>query len=100
MTELMAVDGLTKRYGGVTANDGISFDLRAGEILGVIGPNGAGKSTLFDLLTGFQKPDSGTVLLDGRDVTGMRPTPLRLMRSGRMPVTSRPSRRTVPESGF
>ncbi len=73
MTEILKVDGLTKRYGGVTANDGISFDLRKGEILGVIGPNGAGKSTLFDLLTGFQKPDSGTVFLDGRDVTGMRP---------------------------
>lgn len=80
MTELMKVDGLTKRYGGVTANDGISFDLREGEILGVIGPNGAGKSTLFDLLTGFQKPDSGTVLLDGRDVTGMRPD--RISRKG------------------
>ena len=80
MTELVKVDGLTKRYGGVTANDGISFDLREGEILGVIGPNGAGKSTLFDLLTGFQKPDSGTVFLDGRDVTGIRPD--RISRKG------------------
>ncbi len=80
MSELLKVEGLTKRFGGVTANDGISFELRAGEILGVIGPNGAGKSTLFDLLTGFQRPDAGTVLLDGRDVTGMRPD--RISRKG------------------
>ncbi len=80
MSELLKVEGLTKRFGGVTANDGISFELRAGEILGVIGPNGAGKSTLFDLLTGFQRPDAGTVQLDGRDVTGMRPD--RISRKG------------------
>ncbi len=83
MTELLKVDGLSKRYGGVTANEGISFDARRGEILGIIGPNGAGKSTLFDLLTGFQKPDAGTVVLDGRNITGMRPDRISRMGVGR-----------------
>jgi branched-chain amino acid transport system ATP-binding protein len=70
---LLAVSGLTKRFGGVVANKQVSFDVGAGELVGVIGPNGAGKSTLFDLITGFTRPDAGTVRLDGRDITGLRP---------------------------
>jgi branched-chain amino acid transport system ATP-binding protein len=69
---LLEVHGVTKRYGGLAANDGISFDVREGEILGIIGPNGAGKSTLFDLITGVQTPDAGRVALGGRDITGLR----------------------------
>jgi branched-chain amino acid transport system ATP-binding protein len=67
------VAGLTKRFGGVTANRDVSFEVAPGELVGVIGPNGAGKSTLFDLITGFLRPDAGRVVLDGRDVTGLRP---------------------------
>jgi len=70
---LLEVQGLTKRYGGVTANREVSFRVAPGELVGIIGPNGAGKSTLFDLLTGFQRPDAGTVALDGEDITGLRP---------------------------
>jgi branched-chain amino acid transport system ATP-binding protein len=70
---LLDVKGVTKRYGGLAANDDISFEVRDGEILGIIGPNGAGKSTLFDLITGFQPLDSGRVVLAGRDITGLRP---------------------------
>ncbi len=55
------------------ANNDISFQVGAGELVGVIGPNGAGKSTLFDVLTGFQTADTGEVLLDGRAVTRLRP---------------------------
>jgi branched-chain amino acid transport system ATP-binding protein len=73
MSLLLDVKGLTKRYGGLTANGDITFDVSQGEILGIIGPNGAGKSTLFDLVTGFQSPDAGRVFLDGRDITGLRP---------------------------
>ncbi|HWM76629.1 MAG TPA: ATP-binding cassette domain-containing protein, partial [Methylomirabilota bacterium] len=51
---LLDVRGVTKRFGGLVANNDISFQVGAGELVGVIGPNGAGKSTLFDLLTGFQ----------------------------------------------
>ena len=73
MSLLLDVKGLTKRYGGLTANAEMTFDVNEGEIVGIIGPNGAGKSTLFDLITGFQPPDAGRVLLDGRDITGQRP---------------------------
>src|ERR1700747_1492622 len=73
MSPLLDVSGLTKRYGGVTANADIVFDVNEGEIVGIIGPNGAGKSTLFDLITGFQQPDGGRVFLDGHDITGLRP---------------------------
>ena len=69
---LLTVEGATKRYGGLAANDGITFDVQEGEILGIIGPNGAGKSTLFDLITGFQPLDAGRVFLDGHEITGMR----------------------------
>jgi branched-chain amino acid transport system ATP-binding protein len=70
---LLAVGGVTKRFGGVVANRDVSFEVRPGELVGVIGPNGAGKSTLFDLITGFQRPDAGTLRLDGRDLTRLRP---------------------------
>lgn len=70
---LLTVAGLTKRFGGVVANRDISFTVRPGELVGVIGPNGAGKSTLFDLITGFARPDGGTVHVDGHDVTRLRP---------------------------
>jgi len=73
MSPLLDVKGVTKRYGGLTANADISFDVNEGEIVGIIGPNGAGKSTLFDLITGFQLLDAGRVILDGRDITGQRP---------------------------
>jgi branched-chain amino acid transport system ATP-binding protein len=70
---LLEVSGLTKRFGGLVANRDISFTVAPGELVGVIGPNGAGKSTLFDVITGFQRPDGGTVRLDGEDVTHRRP---------------------------
>ena len=70
---LLSVAGVTKRFGGVVANREVSFEVAPGELVGVIGPNGAGKSTLFDLITGFQRPDAGRVILGGRDVTGFRP---------------------------
>jgi branched-chain amino acid transport system ATP-binding protein len=73
MSPLLDVQGLTKRFGGLTANANIAFDVNEGEIVGIIGPNGAGKSTLFDLITGFQPPTAGRVFLDGRDITGLRP---------------------------
>jgi ABC-type branched-subunit amino acid transport system ATPase component len=65
--------GVTKRFSGITAVDDVSIKLHEGEILGIIGPNGAGKTTLFDLISGFLSPDSGEILLDGRDITRIRP---------------------------
>jgi branched-chain amino acid transport system ATP-binding protein len=70
---LLSVEGLTKSYGGVHAVRGVSFQLKAGEILALIGPNGAGKSTCFDMLNGQNTPDSGRVMLLGQDTTGQKP---------------------------
>ena len=70
---MLEVSNLTRRFGGLVANDAISFRAEAGGILGVIGPNGAGKSTLFELITGFERPDEGDVRLDGRSIRGLGP---------------------------
>jgi branched-chain amino acid transport system ATP-binding protein len=78
--KLLEVVGLTKRYAGLTALDGVSFTVGEGEILGLFGPNGAGKTTCFQCLSGFAVPDGGRVIFDGRDVTG-RP-PHRLAQAG------------------
>jgi branched-chain amino acid transport system ATP-binding protein len=67
---MLEVSGLTKRFAGVTALDGVSFAVGRGEILGLFGPNGAGKTTCFHCLSGFVRPDAGRVVFDGRDVTG------------------------------
>lgn len=70
---LLSVRGLTKRFGGLVAVDGLSFDVFEGTIHAMIGPNGAGKSTAFNLLTGFERPDAGSVTYRGEAVTGMKP---------------------------
>ena len=70
---LLAVAGVTKRFGGITANRDISFEVAAGELVGVIGPNGSGKSTLFEIISGFYHPDEGEVRLDGARLTGLSP---------------------------
>jgi len=70
---LLDIRGITKRFGGVVANKDVSFQVGTGELVGIIGPNGAGKSTLFDLLTGFQSPDAGSVALDREPIAGLRP---------------------------
>jgi branched-chain amino acid transport system ATP-binding protein len=78
--ELLEARDLKVHFGGVHAVDGVDLVLTKGEILGLIGPNGAGKTTLVNALSGFQKPTAGTVLMNGRDVTGL--SPHRLARRG------------------
>ena len=73
MAELLEVKGLTKRFGGLVAVNGISFSVREGEILSVIGPNGAGKSTLFKLIASFLRPSDGEVLFRGARISGLAP---------------------------
>jgi len=70
---LLEVENLTKRFGGLTAVNNVSFHVDEGEIVGLIGPNGAGKTTLFHLLTGFLKADSGTVKFRGKNILGLAP---------------------------
>ncbi len=64
---------LTKRFGGLVANNGIDFRVEEGELVGLIGPNGAGKTTFFNCVTGFYRPDEGRVLFQGQDITGWPP---------------------------
>ena len=69
----MEISGLTMRFGGVTAIDGLTMAVPAKKIVGLIGPNGAGKTTVFNVITGFYKPEAGRVNLGGRDLLGLPP---------------------------
>jgi branched-chain amino acid transport system ATP-binding protein len=68
---LLAVEGLTKRFGGILASDNIALDVKQGELHAIIGPNGAGKTTLIGQLTGMLTPDTGTVRFAGEDITAL-----------------------------
>jgi branched-chain amino acid transport system ATP-binding protein len=68
---ILSVRGLTKKFGGLIAVNGVDFDLPAGELHAIIGPNGAGKTTFFNLVSGFLPPSAGRVVFDGQDITGM-----------------------------
>jgi len=70
---ILDVDHVTKRFGGLTAVDDISFSIRTGEIFALIGPNGAGKTTLFNTITGLYKPTAGMIRFQDRDITGLKP---------------------------
>jgi branched-chain amino acid transport system ATP-binding protein len=72
-TGLLEVDGVVKRFGGLTAVDGATFGVEEGSITGLIGPNGAGKSTLFDCITGVHSVDEGTVRLGDEEIQGLPP---------------------------
>jgi branched-chain amino acid transport system ATP-binding protein len=76
MSAVLEVSNLRKSFGGITAVDGVSFDVKDGEILGIIGPNGSGKSTLFNCVLGQLQPNEGEVRVDGKPTTGMRPCDL------------------------
>ena len=67
-TEVLRVEHISKRFGPVTALRDVSMSVRTGEVLGLLGDNGAGKSTLIKILTGFHRPDSGRILVEGQEV--------------------------------
>jgi ABC-type branched-subunit amino acid transport system ATPase component len=73
MTAMLQVRNLTKRFGGLTAVAGLSFEVREGEILGLIGPNGAGKSTTFNLIAGAYRADAGEILFSRESILGLAP---------------------------
>lgn len=73
MSALLEIEGLTRRFGGLTAVAPLDLAVREGELVSIIGPNGAGKTTLFNLISGADRPDGGHVRLAGRDITGWTP---------------------------
>ena len=72
-TAVLSLDRVTKSFGGLVAVKDMTFEVQAGEVLGLMGPNGAGKTTLLNLIAGVYRPDSGRVLFQGKDITGCAP---------------------------
>lgn len=70
---LLEINGITKRFGGLTAVGDLSLNVDSGQIVALIGPNGAGKTTAFNMIAGYYKPNAGKVFFDGKDITGLRP---------------------------
>ena len=70
---MLSVQNVTKRFGGLTAVQGVSLEVNKGEIVGLIGPNGAGKSTFFNILTGIYKPNEGAILFEGTPIHTQKP---------------------------
>lgn len=77
---ILQLRNLTKRFGGLVAVSGVSFEVPAGKVTALIGPNGAGKTSLFNMIAGIIEPDEGSIVFDGQDITGW--TPGRIVRAG------------------
>ncbi len=96
---VLDVTGLSKSFGGIRAVDELEFSIEGDEIVGLIGPNGSGKTTTFNLITGFLKPDDGTVLFEGEDITDEKPFTIAKLGLGRTFQISQPfGRLTVFEN--
>jgi ABC-type branched-subunit amino acid transport system ATPase component len=80
---LLELRGVTKRFGGLTAVQSLSFEVNAGETLSIIGPNGAGKTTVFNLISGFERPSEGAILFEGARIDGRKPHEIALRGIGR-----------------
>jgi ABC-type branched-subunit amino acid transport system ATPase component len=83
MAAVLTVEGVTKRFGGVTAVNGVSLALDPGRIYGLIGPNGSGKTTLFNCITGLEQRDAGHILLGAERIDGLKPWQIALKGIGR-----------------
>lgn len=73
MGKILEIKNATKRFGGLVANEAVTFDVEEGEIVGVVGPNGAGKTTLFNSISGAHTLTEGNVIFKGKDITSMKP---------------------------
>ncbi len=80
---MLRVENVSKRFGGIQALKGVSFEVREGEIHALIGPNGAGKTTMFDIINGFIRPTSGHVYFKGKRIDGLSPSKIAMMGMGR-----------------
>ncbi len=88
MTELLKLDNVTKKFGGLVAVDSVSLRIQFGELIGIVGPNGSGKTTLFNLINGVFFPDQGKIFFEGMDITTLPPykrAPLGLGRTFQIP---------------
>lgn len=83
MAAILEVEDIVKSFGGVLALNHIGFEAEQGTLIGIIGPNGCGKTTLVNVITGFQRPNSGTIRFKGKDITGKRPSRITNMGLGR-----------------
>ncbi|MBL0898039.1 MAG: ABC transporter ATP-binding protein [Reyranella sp.] len=90
---MLVVEGLVKRFGGFTAVNNVSFEVRQGEILGLIGPNGSGKSTIFNMLSGTFPPTAGSISFEGQQLAGLAPHTIINRGIGRTFQIPRPFRR-------
>ena len=81
--KILTVENLSRAFGGIKANEDLSFEVEEGQVLGVIGPNGAGKSTLFDLITGYTKPDNGKIFFENKNIFGLKPDKISSLGIGR-----------------
>jgi branched-chain amino acid transport system ATP-binding protein len=95
---LLGVSGLTKRFGGLVAVKDMALQVSAGEILGLIGPNGSGKSTVMKLIMGIERPDKGSVRINGTEVAGWPAHKIARMGAGIVFQHSRPWRRSFLNS--
>ena len=75
----LAISGVSKYFGGVRAVDAVSLAVRSGELVSIIGPNGAGKTSLLNMISGFYQPDSGSIVFEGREIIGARPSRIAAM---------------------
>src|ERR1700758_2503520 len=75
----LAATAVSKRFGGVRAVEDVSLKVARGEIVSVIGPNGAGKTSLLNMISGFYRPDTGSIVFEGNDITGSRPSHIAAM---------------------
>ncbi|MGH7061362.1 MAG: ABC transporter ATP-binding protein [Stellaceae bacterium] len=71
---LLAISGVSKHFGGVRAVEDVSLAVERGKLMSIIGPNGAGKTSILNMISGFYRPDSGSIVFDGKDITGLRPS--------------------------
>lgn len=83
MAELLRVERVVKRFGGLTAVNDVTFSVDRREVVGLIGPNGAGKTTLFNVITGYYRPERGSIIFKGEDITGKKPYEISSLGIGR-----------------
>ncbi len=87
---LLEVKRITKQFGGLVSLNELTLEIHEGEIVGLIGPNGAGKTTLFNTIAGYYQPDSGEIVYNGKEITGLRPDQINKMGIARTFQTMRP----------